>query len=53
MIICVSLFVALVGLVLYFVTTNPKLARVSEIMLAAGLLAFLIRIAEMPQFKNG
>ena len=37
-----SLLVALIGLVVYFVASNPKVAEAGRIAYAAGLLAFLI-----------
>jgi hypothetical protein len=37
-----SLLVAIVGLVLFWVSANPKLMEVGKISFAAGLLAFLL-----------
>jgi len=37
-----SLLVAVVGLLMFGFSANSKLVRVGEIMLGAGLLAFLI-----------
>ena len=42
MTIYLSLLVALIGLVMYAVSSNAKVARLGEIMFAAGLLAFLL-----------
>lgn len=36
------LLVAIIGLVMYFVTTNANVKRVGEIMFFAGLLSFLL-----------
>jgi hypothetical protein len=40
-----SLLVALVGLLMYALSANPKLAEIGRISFFAGLLAFLIQIA--------
>jgi hypothetical protein len=37
-----SLLVALLGLVIYLIATNPKVGEVGRIAFFAGLLAFLI-----------
>jgi hypothetical protein len=37
-----SLLVALVGVLMYALSANPKLVEVGRIMFAAGLLAFLL-----------
>lgn len=42
MIIVLSLLVALVGLLMYVLTTNAKLVELGRLMFATGLLAFLI-----------
>ena len=42
MIIFLPLLVALVGLLIFAITTNPKAARIGEIMFFCGLLAFLL-----------
>jgi Na+/phosphate symporter len=46
MIIYLSLLVAVIGLVMYFICSNPKLEHVGEIMLCCGLLAFLLSARE-------
>lgn len=43
MIVYLSLLVALIGLVMYFIAGNPKVARCGEMMFFAGMLAFLMR----------
>lgn len=42
MLIAFALLVALVGLLMYVLSVNPKLVRIGEIMFACGLLAFLL-----------
>jgi hypothetical protein len=37
-----SALIALIGLVMYFVCTNPKLIEVGRIMFWTGLLAFML-----------
>ena len=37
-----SLLVALIGVLMYALCVNPKLARIGEIMFQCGLLAFLL-----------
>jgi Na+/phosphate symporter len=39
-----SIIIAVIGILMYFVSTNPKVQRVGEIMFGAGLLAFLIAV---------
>ena len=46
MIIYLSLFVALIGLLVYAFAANPKLVEVGRISFFCGLLAFLLRITE-------
>lgn len=41
-VIYIAPLVAVVGLLLYALATNPKVARVGEIMFFAGLLATLL-----------
>jgi hypothetical protein len=41
-----SLLVALIGLIMFALATNPKLVRIGEILLFTGALAFLIRASE-------
>jgi hypothetical protein len=41
-----SLLVALIGLIMFALATNPKLVRIGEILLFTGTLAFLIRASE-------
>lgn len=42
MIIVLSLLVALVGVLMYALSGNPKLVEIGRIMFFAGLLAFLL-----------
>ena len=42
MIIAVTLLVALVGVLMYALSTNPKLNEIGRIMFFCGLLAFLL-----------
>lgn len=42
MLIYLSLLIAVVGLLMYALATNPKIVRIGEIMLFCGLLAFLL-----------
>jgi hypothetical protein len=37
-----SLIVAIIGLIMYFVASNPKVQRVGEILLFTGTLAFFL-----------
>lgn len=46
MVLYISLFVALIGLVVYSVSVNSKAAELGRIAFFAGLLAFLITGAE-------
>ena len=46
MIIYLSLLVAVIGLIMYFVCSNPKAAEVGRIMFACGILAFLLRASD-------
>lgn len=39
-----AVIICAIGLVLYFVASNPKLARVGEIMFASGLFAVLLKL---------
>lgn len=42
MVIGLTLLVALVGVLMYALCSNPKLADIGRIMFACGLLAFLL-----------
>ena len=42
MVIYVSLLVAVIGLLIYALTTNAKLIEIGRLMFFAGLLAFLL-----------
>jgi len=44
MIILVSLLAALIGLLMYVLTGNPKLQEIGRILFGAGILAFLLQI---------
>ncbi len=46
MTIYLSLFFALIGLLVYAFAANPKLQEIGRITYFAGLLAFLLRITE-------
>lgn len=43
MIIVLPLLFALIGLLMYVLSANPKVSRIGEIMFFCGLLAFLLR----------
>lgn len=43
MIILLPLLIALIGVLMYALSTNPKLQEIGRIMFAFGLLAFLLR----------
>lgn len=43
MIVYLSVLIAIIGLVMYMISTNGKLQEVGRIMLFSGLLAFLLR----------
>jgi len=49
MIIYLSPLAAIVGLLMYALSTNPKVIRIGEIMFFCGLLAFLM--GGHPTFK--
>lgn len=53
MIIYLSLLVALLGLLVYAFAANPKLSEIGRICFFAGLLAFLLKIAELPSVRGG
>ena len=44
MIVYLSLLVALVGVLMYALCANPKLAEIGRLMFACGLLAFLFQV---------
>jgi hypothetical protein len=44
MIIYLSLLVALVGVLMYALSANPKLQEIGRLSFACGLLAFLLEI---------
>ena len=46
MIIYVSVLVALVGVLMYALSANPKLVEIGRISFAVGLLAFLLRVTD-------
>jgi len=48
MIIVLSLLVAVIGLLAYFMASNPKTVEAGRIAYFAGLLAFLIQVAAHP-----
>jgi hypothetical protein len=45
MIIYLSLLVALVGVLMYALSANPKLVEIGRLSFFAGLLAFLLMVA--------
>jgi Na+/phosphate symporter len=45
MIIYLSLLVAIVGVLMYALSTNPKLQEIGRISYFAGLLCFLLEVA--------
>jgi Na+/phosphate symporter len=47
MIIYLALLIALVGVLMYALCVNPKLAELGRIMFFCGLLAFLLTGGEM------
>lgn len=47
MTIFVTLLVALVGLLMFALSSNGKLVRIGEIMFFTGLLAFLLNVHEV------
>jgi len=53
MVIYLSLLVALIGLLMYAFAANPKLQEIGRVSFFAGLLAFLLKIAELPGVKAG
>lgn len=53
MYIYLSLLVALVGLLAYVLSANAKIQEVGRLSWAVGLLAFLLRVAELPHVRNG
>lgn len=53
MIIYLSLLICIIGLILYFVATNPKVIDIGRIMFAAGLLAFLLSAKEAMKIIGG
>lgn len=46
MIIYLSLLVALIGVLMYFIATNPKAQEIGRLSFAVGLLSFLLKAAE-------
>lgn len=46
MLVYVNLLLAILGALVYYVTTNPKVARLAELVFFAGLLAFLFRFPD-------
>lgn len=48
MIIYLSLLVALVGVLMYALCANAKLAEMGRLAYACGLLAFLLRVVGAP-----
>jgi hypothetical protein len=50
MIIAVSLLVAVVGVLMYALSVNPKLQEIGRLSYWVGLLAFLLRVG--PEMAN-
>jgi hypothetical protein len=50
MIVLIPLLVALIGLLMYALASNPKLVRIGEIMFFAGLFVFLFQLG--PQWTT-
>lgn len=48
MVIAVSLLVALIGVLMYALCVNGKLAEIGRIMFWTDLLAFLLRFSDVP-----
>ncbi len=46
MTIYLSLLIALIGAVVYFVVANPKAQELARLSFACGLLAFLLKVTE-------
>lgn len=42
MIILLPLLIAVIGLIMYFIASNPKVVEIGRIMFWTGLLAFLL-----------
>lgn len=53
MIIYLSLLVAILGLLTYALSNNPKAMEAGRLAWMVGLLAFLLRIAELPVVRTG
>lgn len=53
MTIYLSLLVAVVGAMTYALASNVKLIELARLAWLAGLLAFLLRIAELPSIRSG
>jgi hypothetical protein len=52
MFIFLSLLFALVGVLLYFVSTNPKVVEIGRITFFAGILAFLLSPGPVVSFLS-
>lgn len=48
-----SLFIALVGVLMFALCINPKLARIGEICFFCGLLSFLLNGAALVKIIGG
>lgn len=48
-----SLAVALIALAVYLLSSNEKIREPARIAWACGLLAFLLRVAELPSIRQG
>lgn len=53
MTIYLSLAVALIALAVYLLSSNEKIREPARIAWACGLLAFLLRVAELPSIRQG
>lgn len=47
MTIYLPVLIALIGILMFFVSTNPKVQRIGEIFVLSGTLAFLLRSGEL------
>lgn len=53
MTIYLSLLVAIIALAVYAFSEKAKIQDIARIAFGCGLLAFLMRIAELPSIKSG
>jgi Na+/phosphate symporter len=53
MLIAISLLVALIGVLMYALSANPKLQEIGRIMFMMGLLAFLLNVDRVVGLVGG